>query len=137
MSTPFVLAVHRSVAPLLAGCVLAVAGCGGGGGSGGGGGGIGGGGIVDPPIGNPTVTTSVAISGSAFAPPDVQVSPGATITFTNNDGIAHNVTFSSSTITSVGDFSSGSRTVTAPSAAGTYPFHCTIHSGMNGSVKVQ
>jgi plastocyanin len=77
------------------------------------------------------------MTGNAFAPPDIQVSPGATVTFTNQDGIAHNVIFTSSSITGVSDFTSGSKTVTAPATAGTYPFHCTNHGGMNGSITVQ
>jgi plastocyanin len=32
--------------------------------------------------------------------------------------------------------SNGSASRTFPTA-GTYPYHCTIHSGMNGEVKVQ
>jgi plastocyanin len=118
---------------LLAG-VLTLAACGGGGA---GGGGTQGTGIVDPPPGGPVLTTSVTMTGSAFAPPAIQVSPGATLTFTNNDGINHNVQFLSGSVTAIGDFSSGSRTTVAPAAAGTYNYHCTIHAGMNGSVTVQ
>jgi plastocyanin len=77
------------------------------------------------------------MTGSAFVPPNIQVSPGATLTFTNNDGFSHNVEFLSGSVTPISQFSSGSRTTVAPSAAGTYNYHCTIHPGMNGSVKVQ
>jgi plastocyanin len=85
----------------------------------------------------PTATTSVSMVGSAFSPPDIQVSPGATVTFTNQDNIQHNVTFSSSSVPSTGNFSSGAKTVVMPTAAGTYDYHCSLHAGMQGTVKVQ
>jgi plastocyanin len=132
MPTRLPSVAHRSTIVLLASSVLALAACGGGGG-----GGTSGTGIVDPPPTTPVLTTSVTMSGSAFAPPAIQVSPGATLTFTNNDGFNHNVQFLSGSVTAIGDFSSGSRTTVAPSAAGTYSYHCTIHAGMNGSVTVQ
>lgn len=128
--------VRRWTAPLLTSAVLLISACGGGayGGSTDGGDG-GGGGITNP--GTPIVTTAVSISGSSFVPPDIQVSPGATVTFTNNDGVAHNATFSSTAFPNTGDFATGSRSVTAPTTPGTYAYHCSIHAGMNGSVKVQ
>ena len=87
--------------------------------------------------GNPTATTAVTMSGNTFSPSDIKVSPGATVTWTNNDGYAHNVTFSSSSVTGSGDFSTGSKALVMPSTAGTYAYHCTRHSGMTGSVVVQ
>jgi plastocyanin len=75
--------------------------------------------------------------GSAFSPPDIQVSPSATVTFTNQDNITHNVTFTATNITSTGNYSSGAKTVVMPAAAGTYAYRCTIHAGMQGTVKVQ
>jgi plastocyanin len=100
------------------------------------GGGSDGGGVVTPPP-PPVLTTSVAIKNLAFSPKAIQVSPGATVNFANNDGTAHNVIFSSTAVTSVPEFTTGSRAVTMPTAPGTYPYHCTIHSGMTGSVLVQ
>jgi plastocyanin len=132
MPTRFSLAAPRSPAILFAACVLAMAACGGGGG-----GATAGGGIVDPPVTGPVLTTAVTLTGTAFTPRAIQVSPGATLTFTNNDGFDHNVEFLSGSVTPIGNFSSGSRTAIAPSAAGTYNYHCTIHAGMNGTVNVQ
>lgn len=100
---------------------------GGGGGSGGGGGGGGG----------PVATTSVNLRGSAFIPPSIRVSPGAVVTWTNSDGIAHNVTFAETSVTDVPDWTSGTRTATMPATVGTYQYSCTNHSGMAGSVQVQ
>jgi plastocyanin len=85
----------------------------------------------------PQVTTDVAMQNTSFTPPDIQVSPGATVTFTNRDGFNHNVTFSSNAVTSIGDYANGARTTTMPATPGTYAYHCTIHAGMGGTVKVQ
>jgi plastocyanin len=133
-SRSFVPVSLRLVSPLLIALALA---CGGGGDS-----------STNPPGGNPgtpgtpgtpspVVTTSVNLQGSKFVPADIQVSPGATITFTNLDGIAHTVTFSSTAVTSVGSYTTGERTVTMPTTPGSYPFHCNFHGNMTGSVLVK
>jgi plastocyanin len=74
---------------------------------------------------------------TAFTPADIVVSPGATVTWTNDDGFSHNATFSSTAITSTGSFASGSQSVVMPSTPGTYAYFCSIHGGMTGTVKVQ
>ena len=92
--------------------------------------------VVPPPTG-PVATTSVDMRGSRFAPSAISVASGATVTFTNSDGINHNVTFDSQSIAGASNFSSGSVSVTMPAAAGTYPYQCTIHGGMTGTVQVK
>jgi plastocyanin len=47
------------------------------------------------------------------------------------------VTFASTSITSITDFSSGSRTAIVPQQTGTYSYQCTIHPGMTGTIVVQ
>ena len=89
-----------------------------------------------PPT-TPTATTSVSLLNNRFDPTAIVVSPSAVVTFTNNDGIAHNVSFSDTNIPSVPNWTSGARTATMPAATGTYTYTCTIHAGMNGTVKVQ
>jgi plastocyanin len=99
-------------------------------------GGIGGGGGNNG--GNqPTATTSVTMSGLQFRPSAISVSPGATVTWTNQDNTLHNVTFSNMSIVSIGSFSTGAKSTVMPSATGTYAYQCTIHPGMNGTVTVQ
>jgi plastocyanin len=85
----------------------------------------------------PIVTTSVSLQNTAYNPADIQVSPGATVTFTNNDGINHTVTFDNSSISSIDAFTSGAKTVTMPTAAGTYSYHCIFHGTMKGTVLVK
>lgn len=85
----------------------------------------------------PVATTSVALQNSLFNPTNIVVAPSATITFNNADGILHNVNFANTSITSIGEWSSGTRTAAMPAAVGTYGYTCTLHPGMSGSVKVQ
>ncbi len=99
--------------------------------SGGGGGGGGGGGA------GPVATTAVEMKGSAFTPSAIKVASGATVTWTNSDGIDHNVTFDGAAVPASGNFSTGNKALTMPAAAGTYTYKCTLHPGMSGSVLVQ
>jgi plastocyanin len=111
--------------------LIAVAACGGGGSD-----------TTAPPLtpttpANPIATSSVSLQSNLFNPADIVVSPSAVVTFTNNDGISHNVVFANQGIASIADWSSGNRTATMPVTPGTYTYTCTIHAGMNGTVKVQ
>jgi plastocyanin len=97
-------------------------------------------GVTAPPQMSPSppaMTTNVSLKNLAFSPAAIQVAPGATVQFTNNDGIEHNITFSVSTVSDAIDFSSGSRSVVMPMTTGTYAYHCTIHAGMAGTITVQ
>lgn len=85
----------------------------------------------------PVMTQSVDLRNQTFSPGRIQVAPGATVEFTNDDGIAHNITFSSNAIMGAADFVIGKRTVVMPTAPGTYAYHCTIHAGMTGTITVQ
>lgn len=96
-----------------------------------GGGGGGGGGPT------PVATNAVDIKGFAFGPASIKVASGATVTWTNSDGIAHNVTFDGAVVPASGNFDAGSKAMAMPAAAGVYTYKCTLHAGMNGSVTVQ
>ena len=85
----------------------------------------------------PVVTTSVAMQSSAFSPASIQVAKGAVVTFTNNDSFNHNVTFTDASVGTTGNFNSGAKTLTMPAAVGDYPYRCTIHGGMSGTVSVK
>jgi plastocyanin len=78
--------------------------------------------------------TAVSIANFAFNPADVTVKVGQSVTWTNNDTTTHTVTGA--------DFDSGPL---APGAtyshtfatAGTFDYHCSIHTSMTGKVTVQ
>ena len=107
---------------LLASLLAASVGCGGGG--------------ADTTTGPPTPpagSNTVTVGTNFFSPASLAIATGATVTWQWASGAAtHNVTFDDQVHSS--DQSSGSfaRTFTA---AGTFPYHCTIH-GMQGTVTV-
>ena len=78
---------------------------------------------------------AVAIKDFAFGPADIQAKVGDTITFTNNDSASHTATLDDGSC-STGTISPSSSDGLMFSAAGTYPFHCKIHSNMKGTITV-
>ena len=87
----------------------------------------------------------VFMQGSAFNPATRTVAVGATVTWTNKDGVSHTVT-SAAIPAGVNPFGSGSLGANgtyslAFNQAGSYGYYCTIHgtpnSGMRGTVIVQ
>lgn len=81
---------------------------------------------------------AIMIKNFAFDPPALTVKAGTVVTWTNQDGAAHTIvsdTGSPESFTS-SPFSTGqsySFTFTRP---GTYPYHCSIHPSMTGTVTV-
>jgi plastocyanin len=73
-----------------------------------------------------------------FAPDEVTLRLGGTVTWTNDSGVQHNVTFAAAdgAPQDVGTLSTGSTTRTF-AKAGTFGYRCTNHAGMSGSVAVQ
>jgi plastocyanin len=118
---------------------LVVAGCGGdddddGGGGGaatteqpadGGGGGGGGGGA------------EVTMEGIAFKPAEVTVAVGDTVTWTNNDSAGHDVTGDDFKSGDPGGIAQGDTFEHTFDQAGTFDYVCTVHPGMEGTVKVE
>ncbi len=74
----------------------------------------------------------------SFAPSQVTVARGGSVAWTNNTGFTHSVVFSQATgaPSDIPAFTEGvaSRTF---QTAGTFSYHCSQHSGMNGTVVVQ
>jgi plastocyanin len=73
---------------------------------------------------------------SAFNPSPLTISVGTTVRWTNDDTIAHDST-SNTNVWASGNMNPGAHFDFTFQAAGTYPYHCTIHSGMTGTVVVQ
>ncbi len=78
---------------------------------------------------------SVNIANMAFSPASYSVKAGITVTWTNNDNMTHTVTANDSSFDS-GNITVGSSYSKTFSMAGTYPYHCTIHPGMKGTIVV-
>jgi plastocyanin len=86
------------------------------------------------------VPGSSSLTTDAYSPNPVQVSTGATVTWTNDDAQPHTAT-SGEAVTPDGRFDSG---IMAPGAtfdftfteAGEYPYFCLLHPNMVGTVSV-
>ena len=68
-----------------------------------------------------------------FNPSSTTVPPGTTVTWTWAGSSVHNVTFSdvASANQATGSFQKAFPT------AGTFNYNCTLHPGMNGTIRVQ
>lgn len=77
----------------------------------------------------------VFIENMEFTPSTINVSLNTTVTWTNNDGMAHTVTSDTGVFDSgsIGDGESFEYTF---SVAGTYSYKCSYHSSMTGTVVV-
>ena len=89
-----------------------------------------------PSGGAPAAKDTIVIKDFAFSPARITVSPGATVTVTNQDMVTHTLT------ATMGGFNTGSvspdqsKTFTAPKKPGTYPYICSIHQYMTGDLVV-
>jgi plastocyanin len=77
----------------------------------------------------------VTIANFAFAPASLTVAVGATVTWKNTDPVGHTVTadngaFGSKTLATGSTFSQ------TFSKAGTYAYHCSIHTYMTATIVV-
>ena len=85
----------------------------------------------------PAAGDAVTIANFAFAPASLTVKVGSTVTWTNKDSATHTVAWD--------DGSQGSGSLTADGApytqtfatAGTFAYHCSIHSSMKGTIVVE
>lgn len=80
-------------------------------------------------------SASITIKDFAYKGPG-SVAPGTKITVMNADSEAHTVTADSGGGFDVTVPPGKSAVITAPSAAGSYKFHCTFHSNMHGTLTV-
>ncbi|MET4095541.1 cupredoxin domain-containing protein [Arthrobacter sp. UYCu712] len=64
------------------------------------------------------------------------VSPGTVVTVTNEDIEAHTTTADTGTAFDA-IIKVGTGTFTAPTKPGTYPYHCTFHGNMHGTLTVK
>lgn len=85
----------------------------------------------------PTVTSAVTISNFAFSPASISVKKGTTVTWTNQDSVAHTVTENDGQAgPASGDIDQGKSYSFTYNATGTFKYHCSIHPDMLGTVTV-
>ena len=86
--------------------------------------------------GGGSATSTIDIKNFVFSPKSITVAPGAMVTVTNQDAVAHTITATKGGF-NTGDISPGqSKTFTAPNTAGTYTYICNIHQYMTGMLTV-
>lgn len=85
--------------------------------------------------GNGTVCMT---SSNTFDPAAMTIAVGSTVTWINDTGVTHNVTFDTpGAPADIASFKSGAQNATFPSK-GTFAYHCTIHGkSMSGTITVQ
>lgn len=87
-----------------------------------------------PPAGG---RATVTVKDFAFSPASLTVAPGTVVTVVNQDSSPHTVTATGSKAFDTGTVTPGKRaTFTAPAKAGSYPYMCTIHPFMKGTLTV-
>ena len=89
------------------------------------------------PVSSVTIPVGASVLGpQAFAPDDLDVAVGTTVTWKNTDSVAHTSTSDAAGWDS-GIVNPGGQFSTSFSTAGTYHYHCAIHPGMIGTVVVR
>ena len=80
--------------------------------------------------------SGVTISGFAFSPSPITVHVGDTVTWTNADRVGHTATADDASFDTGTISSGGTSSAITFSTAGTFAYHCAIHSSMQGTVIV-
>jgi plastocyanin len=81
--------------------------------------------------------TSVDIVDFTYMPADFTVAPGAEITFVNLDSTQHTATASDGSFNTGTIEADAGGTATAPSEPGEYPYICSFHPFMKGTLTVE
>ena len=82
------------------------------------------------------VSGASAMTTAAYSPNPIVLAVGGTATWKNNDSVAHTATANDGTWDS-GSIAPGASFSRTFPAAGSFPYKCTIHPGMVGTVTVQ
>ncbi|PWT85812.1 MAG: hypothetical protein C5B57_02210 [Blastocatellia bacterium] len=77
------------------------------------------------------------LGSSAYSPNPVTVTAGTTVTWVNNDTIAHTSTSDSPGVFDTGTIAAGASSSFTFQNKGSFPYHCTFHAGMVATVVVQ
>ena len=94
-------------------------------------------GYTPPPSPSPRPTANtVSIANMAFGPSSLTVLKSTTVTWKNNDGVAHTATGDNG-MWNAGTIQSGSSASVTFNTSGTFTYHCSIHPSMTGTIIVQ
>lgn len=90
---------------------------------------------TSPVDNSPSGGTEVTIDNMTFAPTNITVKVGDTVTWTNNDQMVHTVTSDDGVFDS-GQMNTGETFSHTFTEAGTFPYNCTLHPNMRAQVTV-
>lgn len=85
---------------------------------------------------NPSFADTVVIDNFTFTPQSTIVSKGTTVTFLNNDSATHTVVSDNNAFKSK-DIEPGQSYQHTFNETGSFPYHCSIHPTMTGTITVQ
>jgi plastocyanin len=91
---------------------------------------------VVAPAASAAAGSAVSIANFSFQPATITVAVGSTVTWTNNDSTNHTVTADDGSFKS-GPIAAGATFSQAFAKAGTFAYHCSIHTSMTATVVVQ
>ena len=85
------------------------------------------------------MTGSIDIKNMMFTPSQITVAKGGTVTWTNNDSVAHTVVddLSNVGVPSSNDIQPGSIYSFKFTKTGSFQYHCSIHPSMRGTIVVK
>jgi len=83
----------------------------------------------------PPPDNSVSMAGMSFGPNTLTVAKGTTVTFINNDNTTHTVTADDGSFDS-GNIAAGATYKHTFDVAGSFAYHCKIHTNMKATVSV-
>lgn len=81
-------------------------------------------------------STEVTIENFSYSPATITIKAGDTVTWTNNDSVAHTATADDESF-DTGLLEKGQSTSVTFDTPGTYTYHCTPHPNMKGTVVVE
>ena len=83
-----------------------------------------------------TTTVSASVANNTWTPANVTAKVGDVITWANSDTVPHKVALDDGSCQMSANIAGGSSASLAFSAAGTYPFHCSVHPSMKGTITI-
>jgi plastocyanin len=91
---------------------------------------------VSSTVASSTSGNSVSIANFTFTPGTLTVPAGTTVTWTNNDSATHRVASDTGVFNS-GDLPQNASFTFTFNNTGTFPYHCSIHTYMHGTIIVK
>ena len=81
-------------------------------------------------------TVSASAKGNAWTPADVTAKVGDVITWTNGDTVPHKVALDDGSCQMSENIAGGASKSLVFSVAGSFPFHCSVHPSMKGTITI-